>query len=209
MQYDLAIFDFDGTLADSLPLFGDAFNEIADRHGFRRVSAAEVPALRQKDPVAIMRHVRMPAWKLPAVTADFMKLMSDNRARVPLFAGVAESLRELASSGLELAVVSSNSRDNVVHVLGPGLASLIYPIECGVSIFGKRARIIRVLRATRVEPRRAIYIGDQTTDFDAARHARVAFGAVSWGYADVSALERRAPETVFRSVKDLQRLART
>jgi len=40
MSYRLAIFDFDGTLADSWPFFMSVFNEIADQHGFRRVDAA-------------------------------------------------------------------------------------------------------------------------------------------------------------------------
>lgn len=206
MKYDLAILDFDGTLADSLPFFGAVFNQLADRHGFRRVAAAEVAALRQKDPGAIMRHVGMPAWKLPAIAADFMSLMSRNRGKVALFDGVADALRTLASRGLKLAVVSSNSRDNVIHVLGPELARLMETLECGVSIFGKRARIVRVLRTTGVKAPRAIYVGDQTTDHDAARQASVAFAAVSWGYADVSALERRTPDAVFYSVGDLQQL---
>jgi len=38
------------------------------------------------------------------------------------------------------------------------------------------------LHATGIVPARTIYIGDQTTDAEAARGAGVAFGAVAWGY---------------------------
>ena len=65
MPYRLAIFDFDGTLADSFPFFVSVFNQIADQHGFRRVDAHEAHALRHHDTRAIMRHVGMAAWKLP------------------------------------------------------------------------------------------------------------------------------------------------
>lgn len=37
----LAVFDFDGTLADGFPWFADVFNTVADRFGFRRIDAAE------------------------------------------------------------------------------------------------------------------------------------------------------------------------
>ena len=43
MTYRLAIFDFDGTLADSFPFFLSVFNTIADRHGFRRIDIAAPP----------------------------------------------------------------------------------------------------------------------------------------------------------------------
>ena len=43
MTYRLAIFDFDGTLADSFPFFLSVFNTIADRHGFRRIATDQGP----------------------------------------------------------------------------------------------------------------------------------------------------------------------
>ena len=38
MPYSLAIFDLDGTLADSFPWFLRTINDVADRFGFRRVA---------------------------------------------------------------------------------------------------------------------------------------------------------------------------
>jgi len=42
MGYRLAIFDFDGTLANSFPWFCTVLNEVAAKHGFRRVNESEV-----------------------------------------------------------------------------------------------------------------------------------------------------------------------
>jgi phosphoglycolate phosphatase len=47
MRYRLAIFDFDGTLADSFPFFVSVFNELAMRHRFRSIDLAEVERLRR------------------------------------------------------------------------------------------------------------------------------------------------------------------
>ena len=55
MKYRLAIFDFDGTLADSFPFFIRVFDQLADRHGFRRIAPDEVPALRHYSARQMMR----------------------------------------------------------------------------------------------------------------------------------------------------------
>jgi phosphoglycolate phosphatase len=197
MRYRLAIFDFDGTLADSFPFFLSVFNKIADEHGFRRIDHAHVERLRHYGTREMMREVGMPAWKLPLAAASFKTLMRENAGQVRLFPQVDHALRELARDNVKLTIVSSNAEDNVRQVLGPELAPLISQYECGMSIFGKTARIRKVLKRAATAPGAALYIGDQTTDADAARRAGVAFAAVHWGYAPIEALRKVAPEHEF------------
>lgn len=208
MTYRLAIFDFDGTLADSFPFFMSVFNEIADEHGFRRVDAEQACRLRHYGPRDIMRHVGMPAWKLPLASRSFIERMRQNAERIPLFDGVGDTLRELDRNGMQLAVVSSNSEQNVRLVLGPELGALVGHFECGMSIFGKAARIRKVLRLAMVPATQALYVGDQSTDADAAHQAGVAFGAVTWGYASIEALRRVAPQREFATPADLLSIMR-
>ena len=207
MSYRLAIFDFDGTLADSFPFFLSVFNEIADEHGFRRIDLAQVERLRHYGTRDMMRHVGMPAWKLPLAAASFKTLMSQNAHRIPLFPHVDHALRELARGAVGLTIVSSNSEDNVRRVLGPDLAALISQYECGMSIFGKTARIRKVLQRAAVAPGAALYIGDQETDAQAARKAGVAFAAVHWGYAPIEALRKVEPEHEFDLPASLAQIA--
>jgi phosphoglycolate phosphatase len=197
MRYRLAIFDFDGTLADSFPFFLSVFNKIADEHGFRRIDHAHVERLRHYGTREMMREVGMPAWKLPLAAASFKTLMRENAGQVRLFPQVDHVLRELARDNVKLTIVSSNAEDNVRQVLGPELSPLISQYECGMSIFGKTARIRKVLKRAAMAPDSALYIGDQTTDADAARRAGVAFAAVHWGYAPIEALRKVAPEHEF------------
>ena len=83
------------------------------------------------------------------------------------------------------------------RVLGPELAPLISQYECGMSIFGKTARIRKVVKRAAVAPAAALYIGDQATDAEAARKAGVAFAAVHWGYAPIEVLRKVEPEHEF------------
>lgn len=208
MSYRLAIFDFDGTLADSFPFFLSVFNQIADRHRFKRIDVARADSLRHHSAREMMRLVGMPAWKLPAASASFIALMREHADDIPLFDGIGATLRTLADDGVRLAIVSSNSEHNVRRILGPDLAALPGVYECGMSIFGKAGHIRAALRHIGVPAAQAIYIGDQDTDAAAARKAGVAFGAVGWGYAPLDALRRCRPDIEFASVPELVKLGK-
>ncbi len=207
MKYRLAMFDFDGTLADSFPFFLRVFDRLAEDHGFEKIDPERVPALRHSSARQLMAQVGLPAWKLPRVARKFVTLMEKEVASIPLFGGVDDLLRHLDEAGVTLAVVSSNSDDNVRQVLGPANTKRIRQLECGMSIFGKPARIRKVLRKTGIPAREAIYIGDQVTDMEAARAASVALGAVSWGYGTIESLRKQSPDEEFDRVADIKRIS--
>ena len=207
MKYRLALFDFDGTLADSFPFFVSVFNTLAERHDFKRITPEQVDGLRHGSAREVMAHVGMPAWKLPLVSKNFIALMRQNADRIALFDGVAEALRHLRQKGVVLSVVSSNSHDNVCQVLGEEIAGMIDYFECGMSIFGKTARIRKVLTKSAIAGSEAIYIGDQASDMEAARKAGVACGAVTWGYGTIESLRRCSPDVEFDEIASLGRIA--
>ncbi len=202
----LAIFDFDGTLADTFPFFLSVFNELAVEHGMRTVAAHEIDALRQMSARDIMRHVKLPLVKLPSVSRAFLARMKAQSGGIGLFPGIGAVLEQLAASGTRIAIVSSNSAENIERVLGPVHAALVSQYECGASLFGKAGRLKRVLKRAAVDAGDAIYVGDQSTDHDAARAAGIPFGAVAWGFADLSALRRLAPAREFMHVTELSAL---
>jgi phosphoglycolate phosphatase len=204
MRYRLAIFDFDGTLADSFPVFTGMLNQLADLHGFKKIEPRDILLFRHYSARQIMRHVGLPHWKLPLVARSGIALMRRQADAIALFDGVEESLYYLKQRGVTLALVTSNSGDNVRRILGPQRLSLFRHVECGMSIFGKRARIRTVLGQSAIPCHEAIYIGDQITDGEAARRAGVAFCAVAWGYGTLESLRQCAPEEEFESVAALR-----
>lgn len=201
--YRLAVFDFDGTLADSFAFFSEVYDQLAARHGFRRVSDAEARELRGLHARDIMRRVGMPAWKLPIVSAEFIGIMRARQREIRLFDGVGAMLAQLADGGITLAIVSSNAEDNVRAILGEASASKVAHYACGMSIFGKRAHLREVLQAAATPARDAIYIGDQAADFDAARAEGIDFGAVTWGFGTAAHLAALRPERLFHRVEEL------
>lgn len=204
-QYDLLIFDFDGTLADSFPFFLDVFDTLADAHRFRRLDRARLDELRGLDTVQLMAHLGLPRWKLLPVAVHFRALMAARIGEIALFDGMRDVLRAVAAHGTRLAVVSSNSEANVRRVLGAD-AGLFGQYECGAALFGKPRKLRRVAQACRVDGARVLCIGDEVRDIEAAHAAGMHAGAVGWGYARADVLRSRGPQRMFDTVADLASL---
>jgi phosphoglycolate phosphatase len=153
-----------------------------------------------------MLQLGLPAWKLPLI-ARFMRMrMAQEIASISLFPGIATELERLSAAGVKLSIVSSNSEHNVRQVLGHRHAALFQRFECGVSLLGKGVRLQRVLRAHRVAPNDAIYVGDELRDLHAAHGEQIPFGAVGWGYARLEALAVQSPEVVFSRVEEISQV---
>jgi phosphoglycolate phosphatase len=206
IQYKLAIFDFDGTLADSFPFFVSVFDDLASRHGFRTLTPHEIEALRGVPARDVMRHVGMPLRKLPVVAKDFIALVRERRHLISPFPGAREVLTNVRRAGVEIGIVSSNANDNIISILGNATAGAVTYFACGMSIFGKRAHLRRLLKRAGVDRSCAIYIGDHSTDLEAAKAEGIAFGAVSWGYGDFEYLRQAGAEHVFRNFSDVAQL---
>lgn len=203
MKYKLAIFDFDGTLADSFPFFLATVNELADVHKFRRIESSELDTLRRYSAREMLAHVGLPLWKAPLVGRSFKQIMAGKIDQIPLFAGVDGMLRTLHENGVALSIATSNAYENVRHVLTPEITDLLVHPQCGTSLFGKSARLRNILRHTAVRPDEAIFIGDELRDMDAADGEGIHFGAVTWGYTHADALVARSPAEVFTSVEEM------
>ena len=203
MRYKLAIFDFDGTLADSFPWFLGAVNRAADRYRFRRVEEADAEMLRGHDARRVIRHVGMPMWKAPFVARFMRAQMAREIHGISLFAGVDRLLEELPRRGVRVAIVSSNSEPNIRRVLGERHAGLVGHYGCGASLFGKRRKLRAALAAAGVRPEEAISIGDEIRDLVASRAERIPFGAVAWGYTRPESLAALAPDEVFSRVEEI------
>ncbi len=203
MKYRLVMFDFDGTLGDTLPWFMTVMDQVADKYDVKRLADHEIHTLRGYSAHQAMKYLGVPAWKLPFIAKHVHGLLANDIAKASLFPGVATLLQRLAANGHILAVVSSNSYANVTQILGPANTALLQYFECGVSLFGKQAKLKKILHKSGVEAAEAIYIGDEIRDLDAARRARIPFGAVAWGYATPESMQAHAPAEVFASIDDI------
>jgi phosphoglycolate phosphatase len=202
LAYRLIIFDFDGTLADSLPWFESVLNSVAAHYGFRRIDPSERDFLRRLDGHAFLDHLGVPKWKVPLIARYMRALKAESLGEISLFSGVEDLLRDLRDQGVKLAMVSSDTEENVRTVLGPLNAELFSDFACSASFLGKKTKFRRVLRRAGVRPDEALAIGDEIRDALAAHATGIRFAAVGWGYADPEVLAGHA-ERVFSDIGEI------
>ena len=203
MKYRLAIFDFDGTLANSMPWVKTIMHDLADKYHVRRIDESEIDTLRGFDARMFIKHMEVPAWKVPLISNDLKSMMARDIHHIQLFDEMDGQLQELARRGVVLAVVSSNTQANVCKVLGPENSALFRYYECGASIFGKKSKFHKILKQSGIPHYQAICIGDEIRDYEAAKSANIAFGAVAWGYTRLEALQAQAPDEIFERVDEI------
>lgn len=130
--------------------------------------------------------------------------MASKADQISLFKDVPQMLQKLSDQGISLAIVTSNSVDNVTRILTNDLVQFIDYFECGTSLFSKQKRLKNILRkVSNVKTNEIIYIGDEIRDMDAASAVGISFGAVCWGYTHAEALMARAPTLIFSQIDDI------
>lgn len=200
----LIILDFDGTLADSFPWLSDVINDVAKTYDFRQLTNSDKEQLRGMEFEEILTFLSVPKWKVPAIVTHVRLLMSAHLNEVPLFPGAFEALLALYESGCTLAIVSSNSENNVRTVLGHDLCRCITSFDCGISLFGKAKKIKKVVKSLAKEEQTVVYVGDEIRDIIAAKQAGVLSAAVTWGYTNPSRLAEKNPDILLNTIVEMK-----
>ena len=205
LKYRAAIFDFDGTLADSGLWFLRVINELAVEFGFRPIRPEDHEKIRSYSAGEVIKLLGLPLWKMPRVMIATRQRAARDWETIELFPGVTTMLRDLRKGGLTLAVVSSNSEETIRKVLHAKNAPAMDHFACGASLFGKAVKLRRMLKQAGLTARECIYIGDEIRDATAAREVGMSFGAVAWGYTTMDALQAHAPAERFAKVPEIAR----
>ena len=205
-KYKLIIFDFDGTLADTITWFSESINLAAEKYNFRKLTGEEMEELRGKETKEILSYLGISWWKIPFIASYMRQLMAEKISSIYLFDRVELLLNQLSDKNYKLAVVSSNSLHNVSQVLGPKNMALIDHIECGASVFGKDSKYKKILAKTKFAPHEVLSLGDETRDIEAARKVRIHSGAVTWGYAKGEVLRNAKANYTFENMDELMEM---
>ena len=180
MQYRSLIFDFDGTLADTLDEGVKIYNELATQYGLNTVAMHELEKLRHMKLNDFLTHVGIPRSRVPKLLYQGTRMLKTRIASLPMINGVEEVIRELRNQCDHFGILTSNSVENVQLFLNThGLGDVFTFVSSTSKLTGKAKHLRSIKRTFSIDPAEMIYIGDEIRDVKAAKKARVAIASVS------------------------------
>lgn len=211
------IFDLDGTLIDSAPIYYDLIDVI-----FERLNIPPVPKS------ILSEAMKNGEFEWDLVLPDEMKnrkehLVEKSREiiddiapsmfhdQVKLIPGAAEALKDIVAKGLKLALVTSSLREYMAVKLDPlakaGVDKLFETIITADDVQNKKPHgepLVTCCDKLGLAPGGCVYVGDTRVDIKAGKAAGMQTVAVLTGFDDYDALQRHTPDVIIESVSDLR-----
>lgn len=197
-QFDLIVFDWDGTLVDSTHAIVESVQGAAEDAGLPIPSDAAARGI-----IGLELH-RALATLFESVSEEQVRYLAERYRyhflvrdhAIPMFEGVAEALEELTEEGFMLSVATGKTRRGLDRAMSTtGLHPHFLASRCADECFSKPhpQMLHEIMDELGVMPERTLMIGDTSYDLQMASNAGASSLAVSYGAQPLEALLEHAP----------------
>ncbi len=202
------IFDFDGTIADSLGLVVEIYRQLTN--DTRKLTPAEYEALRRLPAQKVARSIGVSLWRIPFLVRKGRKIMHSRLNEVKVFEGLPEALEKLKEQGYTLRIVTSNSEENVQKFLDDHqLSEYFSDIVGDVGLFNKAKVLRKIIKGDALDASQSYYVGDEARDIVASKKAGLRIISVAWGYNHEDLLRDLQPYAIARTPHELVNIITT
>ncbi len=211
MKTRVVIFDWDGTLVDSVEHIADSLHQAATDLGF---PALEREAYRDIIGLGLVEALEklypgIDRAGLDAIREGYKNyFFSKMTTPQNVFAGMADVLADIRRAGRGCSVATGKSRRGLdVALESSGLGSYFDITRCADETRSKPdpAMLEEIVRFYGIEPSDAVMIGDTRYDLEMARRIGMPSIGVEWGVHDREVLGQYSPHAIVDSVTDLRR----
>jgi phosphoglycolate phosphatase len=193
------IFDFDGTIADTLSLILEIADKLAKKYSYKKITKKDILRLREKTYAEAIRELGkfgMPVFRLPFLLKEGKDLMAKEVSSCKPFSGLVEALKTLKEKGFSLGILTSNFQKNVELFLKKNnleIFDFIYS-DNNPFLLGKGDKLKKLIEKNHWRQDEVTYIGDETRDAEAAKKAGVKIISVAWGFNSQKILKKQKPD---------------
>ncbi|HDZ57582.1 MAG TPA: HAD family hydrolase [Pseudomonas xinjiangensis] len=187
-ELNTLIFDWDGTLVDSIQKIVTAMQFAAEHVG---LPALEAQAVRDIIGLGLPEAVAAlyPDLQDASLKAELVRAYGVHYVRLeetpsPMFAGVVESLESLREKGFKLAVATGKSRRGLDRILAQhGMSDYFDATRCADETASKPHPLMleQIMQQLQTAPAEALMLGDSEHDLRMAQNAGIRSVAVSYG----------------------------
>jgi phosphoglycolate phosphatase len=199
------IFDFDGTLANTLSVA----LEVANAMQFTKpLTLDDYYRLRNLPTLGILKALNIPVWRVPSLMNKARVLLRQQAHKITPNAGIEQLIPQLTKDGHQLYVLSSNSPELVSAFLLRYKLDMHFELVVGnVGIFGKTAALKKLKKSLQTDDA-VYYVGDETRDIDAAKKAHLPIISVTWGYNGAEVLTTHNPDYLVQTANEIRQIAK-
>ena len=188
----LAIFDFDGTIFNSITDVIICFNKALSVNGFPTLTYEEYIEIlggNIDELVSLSLKDKNTPENMELVKNTYDEIYgTSNRENSLPFDGMHEVLLELQKKGILLAINSNRKNDSIKKFIGKYYSDIDFKaIEGHNPAYPSKPRpcgVKKMLHKLKVSKDDAIYIGDSSKDIKTAKNAEIDCVIVKWGYGD-------------------------
>jgi len=208
-QFDLIVWDWDGTLADSTGMIAAALVSAAEEVGLPKPSIAEardVIGLGLNQSINTLFGDISPE-QAQALAAQYRKNYFAGEQTTPLFDGATALVAELSRRGHKQAVATGKGRRGLNLALErSGIANYFQSTRTVDECFSKPhpQMLNELMDYCVVTPARTLMIGDSTYDLHMAQNAGVQALAVTYGAHSSEQLLKLNPKGIFKQFSELR-----
>ncbi|MES2546319.1 MAG: HAD-IA family hydrolase [Pseudomonadota bacterium] len=207
-QFDLIVWDWDGTVANSTGMITNAIVKAAEQVGLPTLdpqAATNIIGLGLKESIHAL-YGDIPNDKAQALAAQYTVNYYAGESEIPLFDGAKEMIVELNRRGFKLAVATGKGRRGLNLALqNCGLGNYFHATRTVDECFSKPhpQMLDELMDLLVVRPERTLMIGDTSYDLQMAQNAGVASIGVTFGAQAHDKLVSYNPLKIFNQFSDL------
>ena len=201
-RFDLIVWDWDGTVANSTGMITDALVKAAEEVGLPTLdpqAASNIIGLGLKESIFAL-FGEIPVEKAQALAVRYSANYYSGESEIPLFSGAKETIIELNRRGYKLAVATGKGRRGLNMALQHcGLTNYFHTTRTVDECFSKPhpQMLDEIMDELVITPERTLMIGDTNYDMQMAQNAGVSAVGVTFGAQAGEKLLRYNPLQLF------------
>jgi phosphoglycolate phosphatase len=216
LKVEAVLFDLDGTLIDSAPIYYQIIDIVFERLGVPPVSRKTLQEAMDDgdfdwdyvlpDPMKSRKEELIAEAR--TIIDDIAPPMF--RRQIKLIPGAAETCKKIAAQGMKIGLVTSTPTDYISVKLTPlreaGVENLLQVIITADDVVNKKPHAEPLIKGSKdlsVAIEHCVYVGDTRVDIRAGNAAGMKTVGVLTGFDDFKALKRENPDAIIDSIAQL------
>ena len=209
------IFDFDGTLVNSLPSIAYFANKALNKYGLPSIPEERYKKLVGNGAVNLthrmLREVGAGEEMFDKVYREYYDTYDKNFSYLTVpYDGIIEMLKELKSKGIKTAVVSNKPDVTTQKICDEIFGDLIdicrgQREDCPIK--PDPTAVLEVIKEFGSKKEECVYCGDTNTDMETGKNAGLYTIGVLWGFRDREELESKNPDMIISSPSEILKLS--